>query len=673
MSGNERNTDFHGLGRLMRSFTAWDIRRMMLLGWIAAWCLVLSGNVFGQAVPGVSASVKPARVTVGEVVTYEVSVDFTGRGQPSVSVPVIDADTGLSTPSNARTRQEREQYITPQGYALVNKYVFLYNIRTSKAGKFEIPPATVTLNGQRTQTNSVELTVADLPQAREVPKELEGLVAPPLVSGNPELQRRLTGGIFILPVLAKNDPYNGEQVRVSFHLVIDPDALREARLQPRTNLDGVTVPSMNQFIKEELFPFPQDLSFKERKIGDRHYLVAPVYEAVIASTKSGELEIEPFHISMYFSQAGGSQRSQLPPGFANDPFFSNLAPLSSFGTNTIRVIAQSPVLKLNVKPLPAGGQPSNFGGAVGEFEVTAEVDKRQARAYDDTISLRVKVEGEGNAESISAPELPQMPGFTVLGRPTTRTGGQPTDDEYVSTKIFEYTLRPTQPGNTEIPPVQLPYFDPEGEEYKLAVSDRIAMEIAPGTRPVPTPVQVVEDEEDPDETAPEVDLRYVSADPLPAPGGGLGRIWGALGVVMFLMPPALAGASMAMAWVNNRRATQVVDSRKTFRSASNEHLREAGQALSSGDYTKMAAELAEGIRLHFAARLQLSVAEITIPAIEENLSQAGAPPDLVSGISRVLETCDSAQYGGGLGLNQGSARSLNKEALALLKRSEDFV
>src|SRR5690606_31762115 len=119
------------------------------------------------------------------------------------------------------------------------------------------------------------------------------------------------------------------------------------------------------------------------------------------------------------------------------------------------------------------------------------------------------------------------------------------DDEYVSTKIFEYTLRPTQPGTTEIPPVQLYYFDPEDEEYKLAVSDRIAMEIAPGTRPVPTPAPIDEDEEDPGEIPAEVDLRYVSVDPLPAPGGGLERIWGALGVVMFLMPPALTGVSLA--------------------------------------------------------------------------------------------------------------------------------
>src|SRR5690606_1819943 len=123
----------------------------------------------------------------------------------------------------------------------------------------------------------------------------------------------------------------------------------------------------------------------------------------------------------------------------------------------------------------------------------------------------------------------------------------------------------------------------------------------------------------------------------------------------------------------NRRATQVVDSRKLFRSASNEHLREASHALEAGDYVKMAADLAEGIRLHFAAGLQLSAAEVTIPAIEENLSQAGAPADLVSGISRVLETCDGAQYGAGVRLTQESARRLNKEAMDLLKRSEDFV
>lgn len=667
--GNQ--VDVKGLAKLLQRSV---LSSVFLLCWLVLFVGILTGNVFAQNSPRFTASVQPARVTVGDALRYEVTVELTGAGQPSVAVPMISSDTGLSAPAPDGQQSSVETYVSGTGFRSVQKVINAYLIRTSKAGTFTIPPSTVTLNGRTYETNPVQVTVENPPQARGVPKELEGLVAAPVVSGNTELQRRLTGGLFVLPVLSKTNPYNGEQVRISYHLVIDPAALQEANLQPRTNLDGVNIPALNEFITEELFPFPQDLKFQERKIGGQLYLVAPVYEAVIASTKSGELKIEPFQISMYFSQTGQRQTRQLPAPFANDPFFSSMAPLGMMGGNTVQVIAQSPELTLDVKPVPQAGQPAGYGGAVGEFEVTAEVDKRQARAYDDTVQLRLKVEGEGNTESLSAPPLPQMPGFTVLGNPSSRSGGQKSGDTYISEKTFEYVLRPTISGTTEIPPIEVPYFDSEEEVFKVAVSDAIAMEIAPGTRPAPAPAVEPDEDDNGDEgEQPEVDLRYVATGTLPHPDRGLSRLWGWLGAVMFLMPPAIVCGAIVAAWKRGRDENRVVDSRKMFRSAADQHLREASTALNNGDAKLMAAKLAEGIRLHFAARSGLSAAEVTIPEIEERLAKAGAPEDVVQGIAQVLEVCDGAQYGASSAISPQAGRAIYDDAIALLKRTEEFV
>ena len=622
-------------GRWQSSFA-----RVLLAGLLMLICCA----GFGQG-SRVSASVQPAQVTVGDSATDTITVEITGADTPRITLPSIDPNSGLSAPSPAGQQSNITSQIVNGRFRSLQQVIYSYTIRTSKEGTFTIPSASVSLNGRTYETQPVQLRVLGVPKAVNAPAELDGLIAPPDVPSNPELKRKLTGGIFVLPVLTKTDPYNGEQVRISYHLVIDPNALQQADLQSRTTLDGVKVPEMNDFISDELFPFPQDLKFQERKIGGKLYYVAPVYEAVISSTKSGKLTIEPFQISMFFNQRG--QQRQLPAPFANDPFFSSMAPLGIMGGSSVQVIAQSPPLTLDVKPVPDAGKPADFSGAVGKFTIGATVDKTNARAYDDTVALTVTVQGLGNAESLSPPRLPQMSAFTVLGDPDVKTEGHKDDDKYISSKTFTYTLRPTTPGNQSIPPISLSYFDPEKKEYERAETDALPLIIAPGTHPAPQAAPPASSSETPEQqpqTAPEVDLRYISTKQLQSPGGGLAWIWGPLGILLFLAPPSLLTAASAAAALRARREQRQVDPARLAKTAANQHLKSAEHALHAKDIREMAAQLAEAIRLHFAAEFHTSPGAVTIPLIEERLRSAGSPADEIAHITQLLEECDSVQY-----------------------------
>ncbi len=622
-----------------------------------------------QAASPVSASVEPAQVTVGDSIRYQVTVQVTGAGQPSVAVPVMDPDSGLGTPIPSGTQTSVETYIQNGQFRSVQSIIYGYTIRTSKEGKFTIPPATVTLNGRTYDTQRVQVDVRAMPEAKNIPTELEGLVVAPQVQANPELQRRLTGVVFILPVLSDTEPYNGEQVRISYHLVIDPKALSEAGLLPRTNLDNIRVPQMSDFITQELYPFPQDLKFQEREIGGQLYLVAPVYEAVIASTKSGELKIEPFQISMLFTLKNQSGRSRSP---YNDPIFSSISPFAAMAGNAVNVIAQSPVLTLNVKPVPTENRPADFAGAVGEFQVRAEVDKKQAKAYDDTVKLDVTVEGEGNTESLSPPTLPEQTAYTVLGEPEVQSTGRKDGDRYISGKTFSYTLRPTQPGNHPIPPVSLSTFNPKTEDFARVQSESIPMTIAPGSRPAPAPEVVAAEEQQEEQTAPEADLRYISMQVLTAPGAGLNRLPGAAIVGLFLLPLGLLATGMVISWQQKHWGKREVDHRKLATVSSSQHLKEAHRALGAGDTQKMYADLSEGLRLFFAAKFGVPVAEVTVVEIEDRLQRKGAPPEVISRVTHVLETCDTARYAPAMPSKQDATASLN-EAEKLVREVGPFV
>src|SRR5690606_4627602 len=119
------------------------------LRWIGLLWLILVNVAGGLAQnSAVSASVQPAQVTVGDSISYQVSVQITGAGQPSVAIPVIDPAAALSTPSPPGQQSSVETYIEDGDFRSVQRSIYSCLIRPRTPGTFTIPPATVTLNGR---------------------------------------------------------------------------------------------------------------------------------------------------------------------------------------------------------------------------------------------------------------------------------------------------------------------------------------------------------------------------------------------------------------------------------------------------------------------------------------------------------------------------------------------
>ena len=594
----------------------------------------------------VSASVQPARVTVGDTIAYTVTVEISGSGQPSVAVPVIPASTGLSNPEFVRNESSYQTFSVNGNMRQSQQITYIYTIRTSKEGRFTIPPANVTLNGQLYETNSTQVTVQALPETRDIPDEIKDMVVPPATNNN-EVKRKLTGGLFILPVISNMTPYNGEQIQVAYHLVVLPEALQEAGLQPQVNLNDVAIPQLSEFIAEELYAFPPELKFNERDIGGKVYLVAPIYEAAIASTRSGDLTLEPFKVGMQFRSRVQQSRTGHP--FDDDPFFS-MSPFGRAG-NIVSVVAQSPAITLKVKPVPQAGKPAHYSGAVGHFDISAQVDKKAARAYDDTIQLEITIEGEGNTESLSAPQLPDMPAFTVLGNPDEKVGGRkdPKTDRFISRKTFTYTLRPTVAGDQVIPPVPLAAFDPEKEVFADIATEPITIAVEPGSRPqlsqAPAPTAETSDDTPDEPVVEESDYRFIHLDSLTSPNPFLQLFSGKTVYLAFLAPAILALGCGVVSF--GRTALADSRSRRPVLSAgalSAAHFDEARSALAANDAQTAFQQIAEAIRQYYSAAFDLPIGEITNLTIEENLPQRGVAPELITESVGILEQCDAARY-----------------------------
>ncbi|HEU5208757.1 MAG TPA: BatD family protein [Longimicrobiales bacterium] len=128
-----------------------------------------------------------------------------------------------------------------------------------------------------------------------------------------------------------------------------------------------------------------------------------------------------------------------------------------------------------VRALPEQGKPASFTGAVGRFEVSAQVDRTRL-AEGDAATLTVVVEGTGNIKALPAPHLPQIPGVEVF---------EPSEDaEFVArtsgirgSKTFRWILAPEAPGAHALPDIAYAWFDPATEQYDSARIPLPALEV----------------------------------------------------------------------------------------------------------------------------------------------------------------------------------------------------
>ncbi len=135
-------------------------------------------------------------------------------------------------------------------------------------------------------------------------------------------------------------------------------------------------------------------------------------------------------------------------------------------------------IQLDVRPLPQDGRPEGFDGLVGSFTVQAETGQTHLRMGDST-TLTVTVKGNGNLRDLVALAPEEVPGFKVYpDKPTFQLDIG--EDTLQGTKVFKKALVPVKAGILEVPPQEVPYFDPEEGSYRIASTAPIRLSVEDG-------------------------------------------------------------------------------------------------------------------------------------------------------------------------------------------------
>jgi hypothetical protein len=231
-------------------------------------------------------------------------------------------------------------------------------------------------------------------------------------------------------------PYVGQQVIVSVVLYFK-SGVEVSSYQPTPGWKA------EGFWKEEL-EYPQRAQTTSTIINGVRYQRAKLIQYALFPTKSGELTLSPFEITV-------SVRKQRR---SNDFF--------GFGVNQERMSLQSIPVTFNTQPLPEL-KDADFIGAVGDFTVSRSIAPKQA-LVGESIEITTVIKGTGNVPLINKPEY-ILPASLETYNPQENSSINRTNQRISGTRTFTDIVIARNEGKFVIPAKKVAFFNPQKKRY----------------------------------------------------------------------------------------------------------------------------------------------------------------------------------------------------------------
>jgi len=470
-----------------------------------------------------------------------------------------------------------------------------YTLLPNRAGPAQIPGFDVLVDGQVYQTEPIRFEVKPTPKGPS-PSDPRGSA-----SGQPEL--------FLRAELGRNEVWVGEAVPLTVTLYTALRVLDYGFFQ---------TPDLERFWVERREVDPQGESYRTR-IAGRVYTAVPLEGWVLIPPGPGEFELAPFVAQVRVRTGRG------------DPF-----DLCSMGRGQA-VVRRSEPLTLKVKPLPGGGRPADFNGAVGNFTMKASMDRAET-FVNDAVAIQVTVRGDGSLRSVGPPQL-VAPGDLTVFEPQVKSSSLSIDGtRLVSSKTWEWIVIPLVAGDVELPALRFDYFDPKSGRYDSSAGEPLLLTVQRGEGPSGQAIATRK-------ITGQRELAFIK--PLSgalkieharAHESGLFRL-------LFLLPFGLAPVLVLVGRKRLRlQRDQGLARGRRARSRARKRLHAIGKRSERGETTSFHEELARTLIAYVADRCNRSAAGLTYDLVDELLSAQGIAAPLRARLRACVETCDYARF-----------------------------
>ena len=291
-----------------------------------------------------------------------------------------------------------------------------YEIVAQEEGVFTLPPARMKVSGQELESNRLKITVKAGAKR------------------NSRAERNAKESFNVRILASKKSVYVGEPIVLKF---------RATLFDPVRDLSIIQAPNFENVLQQQL-EFKQEST--REVVGNKMATVLDFDKRLILPNKPGTLGGQELKIS---------GQVQVPTGRRD---FFNM-PLTKF----VPQVATAKIPAVKIKPLPEGA-PEDFQGGVGELKLVREISRKEVSG-SESITIKLRVEGAGNFNTLEVPELIQPEGFDVYD-PKYNENIRYSERGIRGYKEYEYLLVPQYRGSFIVPEMQWSYFNTRTERYE---------------------------------------------------------------------------------------------------------------------------------------------------------------------------------------------------------------
>lgn len=555
---------------------------------------------FAHANTTVHSSVDRTEVGLGD--TFTVTVSVVSDEDIEAQEPRVPELDGFDLINSSQSTAVAQKLInTPSGmqFETQRRKEFHYMLTPKRAGTLSVSAFEVILNGKVFRTQPIVIKVGNQPsgQPRKRPSQTPGMPGfddpfenmdqaeeeifnqllrqrqrllqqqmqqmgpdenapfPSAPTGLPDaafrsLPTNPNEAFFISVEVDKTEVYEGEQVTVNWYIY--------TRGQMET-LDRLKFPSLKGFWKEIIEEVPS-IQFYEEIVNGVPWKKALLASHALFPIKAGSTTV----IDEYKIKSRVRTAAQGLGGFFGRPY--------EYTKSSARV-------PIKVKPLPVEGRPSDFTGAVGQFEVHASVENKSV-PVNQPVSVKIRFEGAGNAKLI---DLPAINWPTGLEQYDTKTEAKFFKNGR-SYKEFEVLVIPRQEGDMTIPGLSVSMFDPQAKKYYTRSTEPIELKIVNNPNaPVGSSSRLTEA----GKTAAPAVVENKLPDPI--------MVWSPATEASLVYRPWMwaliyGGISLSLLW-KSQREFGWGRRRRSLKDLINKRYKLVDQALHKGDYRKVGVEM----------------------------------------------------------------------------------
>jgi len=260
--------------------------------------------------------------------------------------------------------------------------------------------------------------------------------------------------VFLRAEVEPRQPYVGQQALYTLFLFtqVDVESINPEKLP---DFQGFWVRELDQ---------PANANLEMVDIDGERFGKVAVLRRAIFPLRAGPLELGPAKVQLTL---------RIP-----DQTFGQM-----FST-TEQVRRDSNGLALDVRDLPVPA-PEGYAGAVGDLKVAAELDPAEV-AIGDAATYSVTLSGIGHIQGLPAPTLPEIPGLRSFP-PQQESDERVIGDRVHGRRTWSFVLVPETPGDFDLPPVEISFFDPARGEFATARAAEARFRAIAAAAPIPVP------------------------------------------------------------------------------------------------------------------------------------------------------------------------------------------